>query len=136
MVFSFQTTGGYYKDTESTAIYSTAKVSADFGICQFCYDTASRGSSSTMGYISCDQQTSTTGSNIFTCFYYQFPPKSMIRPSNNTFTVSFTNMFSGLPMTNTDSGGTAYADMTASQMCMEFFPISSSLVSDIKFQNG
>jgi hypothetical protein len=44
-------------------------------------------------------------------------------------------MFSGLPMTNTDSGGTATGDMTAWQCCMEFFPISSSLISDMKFQN-
>jgi hypothetical protein len=135
MVFSFQTTGGYYKDTGSTAIYSTAKVSADFGTRQFCYDTARRGSSTTIGYISRDQQTSTTSSNILTCFYYQFPAKSMTRPSNNSFTVSVTNMFSGLPMTNTDNTGTATSDMTNWQMCMEFFPISTSLVSDMKFQN-
>jgi hypothetical protein len=59
----------------------------------------------------------------------------MTRPSNNSFTVSVTNIFSGLSMTNTDSGGTATGDMIAWQMCMEFFPISTSLVSDMKFQN-
>jgi hypothetical protein len=59
----------------------------------------------------------------------------MTRPSNNNFTVSITNSFSNLPLVNTDSGGTAQSDMTAWQMCIEFFPITSSLIQNIRFQN-
>jgi hypothetical protein len=136
MVWCLQTTGGYYKDTGSTTIYSTAKVSADFTTRQFSYDTAKGGPTNTIAYITRDQKTSTTSSNILTSFYYQFPAKTMQRPSNNTFNVSITNMYTGVPFVNTDSGGTAQSDMTNWQMCMEFFPIESSLVKNVMFQNN
>jgi hypothetical protein len=69
IVWCLQTTGGYYKDTGSTTIYSTAKVACDFGTRQFSYDTAKRGPTNTIGYITRGQQTSTTSSNILTSFY-------------------------------------------------------------------
>lgn len=137
VIWSFQTTGGYYKDaTNNSAIYSTAKVAADFGSRQFCYDTARKGPCTTLGYISRDQQTSTTSSNILTAFYYQYPAKSMTRPSITSLIVTITNMFSGLPFVNTDSTSVAQSDMTNWQMCLEFIPIVSSEVIDVRFQNS
>jgi AAA15 family ATPase/GTPase len=135
MIFTFQTSGGYYKDLSGSAIYSTAKVSADFGSRQFAYDTAKRGPTNTIGYISRDQQTTTTSSNILSCFYYQYPAKTMVKPTNTVFTVSVTNMYSGLALVNTDGGGNPQSDMTPWQACFEFFPISSSLNNDMKFHN-
>jgi hypothetical protein len=133
MAWCMQTTGGYYKDTGSATIYSTAKVSADFGTKQYSYDTSKRSSSNTIGYLTRDQQTSTTSSNILTCFYYQFPAKTIQRPSNNTFNISITNMYTGIPFVNTDNTGVATSDMTNWQLCMEFSPIESSAIVNVMF---
>lgn len=135
MIFTFQTSGGYYTDLSGSAIYSTAKVSADFGSRQFSYDTAKRGPSNTIGYISRDQQTATTSSNVLSCFYYQYPAKTMTKPTNNMFSINITNMYSGLPLVNTDRLGNALSDMTPWQACFEFFAIEGSLNNDMRFHN-
>ena len=135
MIWSFQTTGSYYKDTAGTAIYSTAKVAINFGCRQFSYDAATRTPSNTIGYITRDQQTTTSASNILSAFYYQFPAKTMMRPSNNAITLTVTNMYSGLPFVTTDNAGVAQSDMSSWQMAIEFIPIDSSLRTDIQFQN-
>jgi hypothetical protein len=134
VIFSFQTVGGYYKDTGSV-VYSTAKVAIDFGSRQFSYDTSSRSTGFTLGYITRDQQTTTSSSNILSAFYYQYPAKSMTRPSNTSITVSLTNMYNGQPLVTTDNTGTAQGDMTAWQMSIEFIPIQTSRIGDIKFHN-
>jgi AAA15 family ATPase/GTPase len=135
MIFSFQTVGGYYKDTPASAIYSSAKVAVNFGSRQFSYDTSTKTTSNTIGYISRDVQTTATNSNVLSSFYYQYPAKTMTRPRDNFMTVNITNMYSGVPLVTTDAAGAAQSDMTAWQMCLEFIPIHSSLIGDIKGQN-
>jgi hypothetical protein len=128
--YSFQTVGGYYKDTAGSACYSTAKVSVNFGSRSFCYETSTRGTTNTLGYIYRNIQTTTSDSNYLSSSYMQLPPKTIGRPGANSVTFTITNMYSGAVLTNTDNTGTATSDMTSWQCVLEFVPISASKIQD------
>jgi hypothetical protein len=135
MIFCVSTAGGYYKDG-TTLTYSIARVKADFGGArQFCYDTSTSGPGTIIGTVQRDQQTSTSSSNVLSCFYYQNPAKTIARPTQNTLTLSFTNMSNNSPLVTTDSAGTAQSDMTSYVAQFEFIPVRSSLNQPRQFQD-
>ena len=133
--FCLTTAPGYYKDA-SDITYSAARVKADFGGARnFCYDTQIAGPGTTIGTISRDQQTSTTASSILSCLYHQNTPKTIARPTQNTLTLTITNMCNNTPLVTTDSNGTAASDMSNYTAQFEFIPIGSSLNEPRRFQD-
>jgi hypothetical protein len=127
VIFSMQTSGGYYKDVNPN-IYSTGKVVFNFGGKSFSYDTSTKSESLTLGYITRDPQATTTSSNILSCFYCQNAPKIINRCTTNLFTIQVFNTQTNpnVLLVNTDMSGNALADMTSYTMLIEFLPIESS----------
>lgn len=125
VVFSMQTSGGYYKDN-GTTVYSTAKVNVDFGGKSFSYDTATKSESLTLGYIARDIQSTTSTSNVLSCFYNYNAAKTISRPTTNIINIKIINLQSNTAFVTTDAGGTAQGDMTPYSMLIEFQPIDSS----------
>ena len=126
IIFSMQTSGGYYKDL-TTTVYSTAKVAVNFGGKSFSYDTATKSESLTIGYISRDIQSSTSTSNVLSCFYSQNAPKTISRPTTSIINVQVYNTHSNTLPVNTDNSGSPLTDMTAYSMLIEFLPIDTSV---------
>jgi len=131
VIFSFQTTGGNYKDgTYNTVpyVFSTAKVHMNFQGRSYTYDTALKSQSAALGFIQRDIQTTTTASNTLSCFYLQNPPKCIVRPNTNVLTVSVYNSFiNNTLLSDTNAAGTALlGDMTPWSMVLEFIPIGDS----------
>ena len=125
VVFSMQTSGGYYKDNGAT-VYSTAKVSVDFGGKSYSYDTATKSESLTLGYINRDIQSTTSTSNVLSCFYSYNAPKTISRPTTNIINIKVINTQSNSAFLTTDAAGAAQGDMTPYSMLIEFVPIELS----------
>jgi hypothetical protein len=129
MVYSFQSTGGYYKDNGTTAIYSTAEIIFNTQGKTFSYDTTTMATSNTIGYIQRDIQTANSSSNTLTAFYMMHPPKTIMRPNQNLINISIVNTYTNSLLCNTDNGAPSapQADMTPWNMVIEFIPIASSI---------
>jgi hypothetical protein len=141
VVFSFQTSGGAYKDfIDGSNLFNTARVVMDTYGKTFSYDTKTKSSSTTLGYIHRDPQVYTvaadpgtgtnTSSNTLSCFYLQNVPKTISRPNQNQINIiiynaSTTDVTTGLLVDTSiiSNVETAGADMTSWQMIMEFIPI-------------
>jgi hypothetical protein len=133
VIFSFQTSGGAYKDITTTnpnTIFSQAKIFMNFQGRSYSFDTGSKGHSTLMGVILRDIQTSTSNSNNLSCYYMYNPPKTIDRPSQNNITVSLVNTNNNLPFVDTYGTGTTYLaqDMTPWTMIIEFVPIEDSQI--------
>lgn len=128
VLFSMQTSGGYYKDSSGGTVYSTAKINVNFGGKSFSYDTGTKSESLTLGYIARDIQSTTSTSNVLSCFYSYNAPKTINRPTTNNINIQVINVQSttGALFVTTDSAGVAQSDMTPYCMIIEFQPIDSS----------
>ena len=124
MIFNFQSTGGFYKDsTTGGKTYTSGKIYIDLGSRSFTYDTGTTGGSQILGIITRDIQTTSSSSNTFSAFFYQNASKTIGRPTQNIFTVQVYNNYDNSLLTNTDTNGTATTDMTSWNMMIEFIPI-------------
>jgi hypothetical protein len=137
VVYSFQTAGGYYVDTTGTSNFNNCKIVIDFGCRSYSYDSSTNAPSQVLGFAQRDIQTTATSSNSFTTFFYQFPAKTINRPTQNSVVVSIynTSLQNGLNnqlLVNTNAAGVLQADMTAWTMALEFIPVETSKISDQK----
>ena len=132
VIFSFQTTGGYYKDNTITPIvYSAGKVYVNTLGRSYSFDTSTKSPSTMLGIIQRDLQTSTSSSNTLSCFYLQNSPRTISRPNQNIINIQIINTNSGTALTNTDNSGNSIptTDMTAWTMIMDFCPIDQDDIS-------
>lgn len=134
VIFSFQTSGGAYKDITTVSpntIFSQAKIFVNFQGRSYSFDTGTKGHSTLMGVILRDIQTSTSNSNNLSCYYMYNPPKTVDRPNQNNITVSLVNTNNNLPIVDTYGSGTTYLaqDMTPWTMIIEFVPIEDSKIA-------
>ena len=133
VVFSFQSIGGYYVDPSGRAtVYSGARVVADFAGRSFTFDSSTSSPSLTLGYIQRDIQVSGGGANTLSAFYLMNPPKTILRPNQNNFSMKIYNIYSGALFTDTNNLGVATSDMSAWNIIMEFIPIESSRISSVR----
>lgn len=131
--YSFQSSGGFYKDN-ATAIsnFNGCKIVVDFGSRSLSYDTSITGQSSTLGFAQRDMQTTTSSSNSFSSFFYQYPPKTILKPTQNSLNIKIYNIalqanLSNQLLQNTIStGATLTGDMTSWNMVISFTPILAS----------
>ncbi len=133
--YSFQTAGGYYKDGASSN-FNNCKIVCDFGARSYSYDTSTNAPSNTLGFAQRDLQTTTTNSNSFAGFFYQFPAKTISRPTQNNLTVSIYNTslqnnLSNQLLLTTDNTGALSTDMTAWTLVLELIPVEPPM-NDIK----
>ena len=136
MIYSFQTTGGYYGDgtySSTRYVFSTAKVIMNLQGRNYSYDTSTKSPSVSLGFIQRDLQTSTSSSNCLSCFYLQNPPKTISRPNQNLINIQIVNAYNStstnqvlLTDTTTATGGSLSSDMTSWTMICEFIPIGDS----------
>ena len=131
MIFSFQTTGGFYGDgtySSTRYVFSTAKVLMNLQGRSFSYDTSTKSPSISLGFIQRDIQTSTTSSNTLSCFYLQNPPKTLSRPNQNLINVQIMNSYNNILLTDTTAatGGSLATDMTSWTLICEFIPVGES----------
>lgn len=129
VIFSFQTSGGAYKDITTTTpntIFSQAKIFVNFQGRSYSFDSGTKGHSTLMGVIMRDIQTTTSNSNILSCWHSYNSPKTIDIPNQNNITISIVNTNNNLPFVDTySSAGIIYLaqDMTPWTMIMEFIPI-------------
>ena len=109
-----------------SVVYSGAKVQLETYGKSFSLDTSSLAKSNTLGYAQRDIQTATTSSNSFSCFYLQFPPKTVARPTQNLVTISLYNLNNGFLLTDTSSAGVPLTDCTPWNIILEFVPTYGS----------
>jgi hypothetical protein len=126
VIFSFQTTGGYYKDNTATPIvYSAGKVYINTLGRSFSFDTSTKSPSTMLGIIQRDIQTTTSSSNCLSCFYLQNAPRTISRPNQNLITIQIYNTYTGQLLTNTDNSANSVptADMTSWTMLLDLIPV-------------
>ena len=130
VLFSFQTSGGAYKDITTdvpNTIFSQAKIFVDFQGKSYSFDSGTKGHSNLMGVIMRDIQTTTSNSNILSCWHGYNSPKTIDRPTQNNITISLVNTNNNLPFVDTyTSGAISYLaqDCTPWTMILEFIPIN------------
>ena len=110
----------------SNVVYSGAKIQMNSMGTSMSFDTGSKSTSNTLGFVQRDVQTATSSSNSFSSFYLQFAPKTMSRPNQNLITISITNLNNNILLTDTNSLGGVLADMTSWNMIMSFYPVVDS----------
>ena len=131
--YSFVSSGGYYKDGTSNSNFNNCRIEVDFQGRSLSYNSKTGGPSNILGFASRDLQTAGASSNCFSCFFYQFPAKTISRPTQNTLTINIFNAGTQNNLLNqllvdTNAAGTALvADMTAWCMVLEFIPVASSI---------
>jgi hypothetical protein len=137
--YSFQTSGGYYFDSATyNSNFNGCKIVTDFGCKSFSYDVAKQGSSNTLGFSQRDIQTAGASSNSYATFFYQFPAKTINRPTQNNLTISIyntsiqNNLLNQLLVT-TSSTGVLTADMTSWNLVLEFIPVQFDVKDKKKF---
>ena len=110
----------------SNVVYSGAKIQMNSMGTSMSFDTGSKSTSNTLGFVQRDVQTSTSSSNSFSSFYLQFAPKTMSRPNQNLITISIANLNNNILLTDTNSLGGVLTDMTSWNMIMSFYPVVDS----------
>jgi hypothetical protein len=135
--YSFITAGGNYKDGTAytgttTCNFNNCRIICDFQGRSLSYNTATNASSNILGFAQRDMQSSTSTSNSFSCFFYQFPAKTIARPNQNQLNIQIYNAGLQLSQYNqllidSNVAGTALGtDMTSWAMVMEFIPVAQS----------
>jgi hypothetical protein len=128
--FNFVSVGGFYKDNSYNSVYTRfnlGDVYVDFGTRNFCYSPESLGSTTNLGFIKRDPQTSASVTNYFSASYTDNPPKTIGKPSNNIINIQIYNIDTAKLMVDTTATGSALAnDMGEWVMCIEFSPVEDS----------
>lgn len=128
--YSFLTAGGNYKDGISNSNFNNCKIVCNFQGRSLSYGTSNNGPSSILGFGQRDMQNSTSTSNSFATFFYQFPAKTISRPTQNALNIQVYNAGLQNGLANqllVDTSTTALlTDMTSWQMVMEFIPVAPS----------
>lgn len=125
-------TVGFYLPTDVSAInFSAARISFATGSRSYSFDTSTKASSTNLGVVQRDIQTTQSKSNTLSAFYCQNPPRTIARPESNIITISIYNNcnFFGSNsnlLTDTTSSGTLATDMTPWTMFVEFIPVKDS----------
>jgi hypothetical protein len=135
---NYNAAGTFYMSNNATATnavpqwiytnlsYSGCKIIMNSLSSSFSYDTSTKSKSYTLGYAQRDIQSSSSTSNSFSTFYLQFPPKTMIRPSENFINISIYNINNNILLTDSNISGYTYADMTSWNLILEFTPINDT----------
>jgi hypothetical protein len=122
--FTFQTGGGYYRDSATNDhAYTSALIYANFGSRSFSCDTSTDSPSSLLGIIRRDFQNSTTIAVTLHCQKDDNPMRTMSSPTDSQLTFRIINQHDGELLVNTDSAGNQTADMTPWTAIFEFIPI-------------
>lgn len=136
---SLKTNAGYYLDVSGATLTtkSLARVDIDLGSKSFCYDTRTNtANSNIMGYIVRDNAIISGITTLTTSSFIsiQNPAKTMTRPTNQQIKVIITDIDSGGYLVDTNNTGVDADDMGSWVAQLQFFPISDSLIENIKFQ--
>jgi hypothetical protein len=132
VAFTFQTTGGNYKDgtyNSIATVFSSATIRINWGGRSYSFDTSTKSPSINLGVIQRDIQTSTSSSNTLGCYYLYNPPRTIARPNQNIITVSIYNQSTGGLLVDTTTAPTLLTDMTNWTGYFEFIPIADSKVA-------
>lgn len=128
--YSFLTAGGNYKDGTANSNFNNCKIVCDFQGRSLSYGSSNNGPTNILGFAQRDMQNSQSTSNSFATFFYQFPAKTISKPTQNTLNVQIYN--AGLQNNATNqllvdtTGTTLSTDMTSWQMVLEFIPVAPS----------
>jgi len=126
--FTFQTVGGYYKDSStSNFIYQSALVFVDLNSRSFSFDTTTSSPSLLLGIIRRDFQNSTTIGASLNCNIDANPMRTISKPTNTQVSFRIVNQHDGDLLVNTDSSGGQTTDMTPWTAILEFIPIMEDI---------
>ncbi len=129
--YSFLTSGGNYKDGVSNSNFNNCSIVCDFQGRSLSYNTATTATSRILGFAQRDMQSTSSTSNSFSAFFYQFPAKTISRPTQNNLSISIYNAGTqnGLQnqlLVDTTAAPALGTDMTSWVMVMEFIPVAIS----------
>lgn len=122
--FTFQTVGGYYKDSSANDLaYTSAFVYANFGSRSFSCDTSTDSPSLILGIIRRDVQNANSIAVSLNCKKEENPPRTMSTPTGSQLSFRIINQHDGELLVNTDATGGQTSDMTPWTAIFEFIPI-------------
>jgi hypothetical protein len=122
--FTFQTVGGYYKDSSANDLaYQSAFVYADFGSRSFSCDTSTDSPSLLLGIIRRSFQNATSIAVSLSCTNEENPKRTITSPASSQVSFRIINQHDGELLVNTDASAGQTTDMTPWTAIFEFIPI-------------
>jgi len=125
VIFNFNVTAGYYKDTLNTTVYSHCKIVLDTQGRSFSYDTSNSGPSLILGYANREPSNAASTTNGFNAFFGFNAPKTINRPTQNQINIKIYGMQTATLLVDTTSAGVAQGEMTPWVMILSFVPVEA-----------